>query len=72
MRIAVTDCASLPASGPAPGAALAMRVRRWLRQRRQAAVLRQVEPRLREDAGLPMGAAAAILAAASLQAPRGA
>ncbi|TDH57994.1 hypothetical protein E2C06_34905, partial [Dankookia rubra] len=64
MRLASTD----PAAFPAPGPALGTRLRRWLRRRRQAAVLRVVEPRLREDAGLPVGPAMASLAPARPQA----
>ena len=57
---------------PSLRTALAARLRGWLWQRRQAAVLRQVEPRLREDAGLPMGAALASLAVLRLPGIRGA
>ena len=52
MSIATTDIASPATLRPAQGAALAAWVRRWLEQRRQAAALRLVEPRLCEDADL--------------------
>ncbi|TDG02676.1 DUF1127 domain-containing protein [Paracraurococcus ruber] len=42
---------------PAPGAGLFGRLRRWLRQRRDAAILAGLDQRLREDAGLPPAAA---------------
>jgi hypothetical protein len=69
MSITAIRSGAFSTSGSGPG--LAARARRWLRQRRQAAVLRQIEPRLREDAGLPMGSAVANLAVARFQAMPG-
>jgi hypothetical protein len=50
MTVAVTGL-----RGPATPMLTLGRVRLWLRQRRQARVLGQVDARLREDAGLPCG-----------------
>ena len=57
MSSTTADLRAVSAHRPAFGAALTGQVRRWLRQRRQAAVLCHVEARLREDAGLPIQAA---------------
>ncbi|MFZ4407575.1 MAG: hypothetical protein ACOYOH_09545 [Paracraurococcus sp.] len=65
MSSTTADLRAVSAHRPAFGAALSGQLRRWLRQRRQAAVLCHVDPRLCEDAGMPVSQARGSVAAAS-------
>jgi uncharacterized protein YjiS (DUF1127 family) len=57
MSFATTGFRSFAPTSPAAPAGPGGHLRRWLAQRRQAAVLAQVDQRLCDDAGLPTGAA---------------